>query len=73
MSYMLAGLVLSIVIVSYCGNVRSRYPGCFFYCLTQLDNPSWAWLTIVLVCIAGNFLNVRCINTLAHNYVMNRR
>jgi len=53
-SYILAGLVLSIVffyiVAMYVAGILV-----VFYCLTQLDNPSWAWLTIVLVSIAGNF------------------
>ena len=65
-SYMLAGLVLSIVffyiVAMYVAGILV-----VFYCLTQLDNPSWAWLTIVLVSIAGNF--VECA---MHKYVMHR-
>ena len=38
-----------------------------FYCLTQLDNPSWAWLTIIPVAIAGNF-----VEWTMHKYVMHR-
>jgi hypothetical protein len=38
-----------------------------FYCLTQLDNPSWAWLTIIPVAIAGNF-----VEWAMHKYVMHR-
>ena len=38
-----------------------------FYCLTQLDNPSWAWLTILPVAIAGNF-----VEWTMHKYVMHR-
>ena len=38
-----------------------------FYCLTQLDNPSWAWLTIIPVAIAGNF-----VEWAMHKFVMHR-
>lgn len=38
-----------------------------YYCATQLDNPTWAWLTIIPVAIAGNF-----VEWAMHKYVMHR-
>jgi hypothetical protein len=38
------------------------------YCATQLDNPTWAWLTIIPVAIAGNFVEWGM-----HKYVMHRQ
>ena len=38
-----------------------------YYCYQHLDNPTWAWLTIVPVAIAGNF-----IEWAMHKYVMHR-
>lgn len=38
-----------------------------YYCVTQLDNPTWAWLTIIPVAIAGNF-----VEWAMHKYVMHR-
>ncbi len=37
------------------------------YCASQLDHPTWAWLTIIPVAIAGNFLEWAM-----HKYVMHR-
>ena len=37
------------------------------YCDQQLDNPSWAWLTVIPVAIAGNL-----IEWAMHKYVMHR-
>lgn len=38
-----------------------------YYCASQLDNPTWAWLTIIPVAIAGNF-----VEWAMHKYVMHR-
>lgn len=38
-----------------------------YYCLTQLSNPTWEWLTIIPVAIAGNFVEWSL-----HKYVMHR-
>ena len=38
-----------------------------YYCATQLDKPTWAWLTIIPVAIAGNF-----VEWAMHKYVMHR-
>ena len=38
-----------------------------YYCSTQLNNPTWAWLTIIPVAIAGNF-----VEWAMHKYVMHR-
>lgn len=38
-----------------------------YYCASQLDNPTWAWLTIIPVAIAGNFVEWGM-----HKYVMHR-
>jgi len=64
----------------YVGGISPFYNGIFhigvmygvgslvvFYCLTQLDNPSWAWLTIIPVAIAGNF-----VEWAMHKFVMHR-
>ena len=39
-----------------------------YYCASQLDNPTWAWLTILPVAIAGNFVEWGM-----HKYVMHRQ
>ena len=64
----------------YVGGISPFYNGIFhigvmygvgslvvFYCLTQLDNPSWAWLTIIPVALAGNF-----VEWAMHKFVMHR-
>ncbi|BEI33026.1 hypothetical protein PHIN5_03940 [Polynucleobacter sp. HIN5] len=38
-----------------------------YYCASQLSNPTWAWLTIIPVAIAGNF-----VEWAMHKYVMHR-
>ena len=38
-----------------------------YYCTTQLSNPTWEWLLIILVAIAGNFVEWGL-----HKYVMHR-
>lgn len=38
-----------------------------YYCASQLNNPTWAWLTIIPVAIAGNF-----VEWAMHKYVMHR-
>jgi hypothetical protein len=38
-----------------------------YYCSSQLINPTWAWLTIIPVAIAGNFVEWGM-----HKYVMHR-
>ena len=38
-----------------------------YYCASQLDNPTWAWFTIIPVAIAGNF-----VEWAMHKYVMHR-
>lgn len=38
-----------------------------YYCFNQLDNPTWAWLTIIPVAIAGNF-----VEWAMHKYVLHR-
>ena len=38
-----------------------------YYCASQLDNPTWAWLTIIPVAIEGNF-----VEWAMHKYVMHR-
>ena len=39
-----------------------------YYCASQLSNPTWAWLTIIPVAIAGNF-----VEWVMHKYVMHRQ
>jgi len=39
-----------------------------YYCASQLSNPTWAWLTIIPVAIAGNF-----VEWAMHKYVMHRQ
>ncbi len=39
-----------------------------YYCASQLNNPTWAWLTIIPVAIAGNF-----VEWVMHKYVMHRQ
>lgn len=39
-----------------------------YYCASQLNNPTWAWLTIIPVAIAGNF-----VEWAMHKYVMHRQ
>jgi hypothetical protein len=38
-----------------------------YYCASQLNDPTWAWLTIIPVAIAGNF-----VEWAMHKYVMHR-
>ena len=42
--------------------------GLIYYCLTQLQGATWAWLTIIPVAIAGNF-----VEWAMHKYVMHRQ
>lgn len=39
-----------------------------YYCASQLNHPTWAWLTIIPVAIAGNF-----VEWAMHKYVMHRQ
>lgn len=39
-----------------------------YYCASQLNNPTWAWLTIIPVAITGNF-----VEWAMHKYVMHRQ
>ena len=39
-----------------------------YYCASQLSNPTWSWLTIIPVAIAGNF-----VEWAMHKYVMHRQ
>jgi hypothetical protein len=51
------------IVVMYTAGIASIY-----YCATQLNNPTWAWLTIIPVAIAGNFVEWGM-----HKYVMHRQ
>jgi hypothetical protein len=50
------------IIVMYVAGIVAIY-----YCASQLNNPTWAWLTIIPVAIAGNF-----VEWAMHKYVMHR-